>query len=125
MGSSGAFGSVCLSFRAGLARMMVSSSGGGAAVDETESRLGRVAGSSWNGTDCGSELLPSRAQKASNTSWHLPQRTLPSAALSCAELTRNLVLQLVQTVNMSVWFPHCRDPQPIFALRDDECPEVR
>src|SRR5215472_9637191 len=75
------------------ARMMVSSSGGGAAVAETGSKFGRVGGSGWV-----SELLPSRAQKASNTSWHLPHCTWPWAALSCAALTRNLVLQFGQAV---------------------------
>src|SRR5690348_3997400 len=80
------------------ARMMVSSSGGGAASTETESKFGSVGGS--GSTVWGSEWLPSSAQKASNTSWHLPQRTWPWAALSCAELTRNFVLQFVQTVNI-------------------------
>src|SRR5579859_6921831 len=105
------------------ARMMVSSSGTGSAVDETESRFGSVGGS--GSTVCGSELLPSSAQKASKTSWHLPHCTWPWAALSCAELTRNLVLQFGQAVCMSVGFPGHHETQPIFALGGLKIAEVR
>src|SRR5579859_1915958 len=103
--------------------MDASSSGAGAAAVETESRFGVVGGSTWTSSTRGA--LPCRAQKASNTSWHLPQRTWPWAALSCAEVTRNLVLQLVQTVNISVRFPCCHYPQPIVPLRGLKRLEMR